>query len=357
MVYNAVFIAYLLLSSFPRIGEKERLAVELILDLAVSYNLDYSRIAMSRDVYGKARVFLPQLLYLAERHGFTKLSKEAEIGYIGAHALLLAIVRPLIDHLSPYEHKEVQNSLEEAYLLLDLALPNLRCAVEAWSIKNFEMTLQTTPLPRANLYDQLERHQTRSLPRIKPHYVKRRDLNHVEFGLSQANSRSNVREESTGLNLIASQSFGQPFRPWWDRPTGGQGVGLGLGTMSAEELGSPAFSEYPSSKLGSPSFTEYPSSKAGSPPFSEYPSSKVRSSAFTEYLSSKASSSGPATPSALTNHEYWNDRMGYEKAAYGMPSWGPTQPWDGRAPGDVRDIPRVVGQKLKKGLRAMLDRL
>lgn len=37
MVYNAVFIAYFLLSTFNKIGEKERLSVELVVNLAASY--------------------------------------------------------------------------------------------------------------------------------------------------------------------------------------------------------------------------------------------------------------------------------------------------------------------------------
>lgn len=37
MVYNAVFITYFLLSSFTKIGEKERLSVELVVNLAASY--------------------------------------------------------------------------------------------------------------------------------------------------------------------------------------------------------------------------------------------------------------------------------------------------------------------------------
>ncbi|KAG9097220.1 hypothetical protein FRC06_007821 [Ceratobasidium sp. 370] len=315
MVYNAVFITHLLLSAFRRIGEEERLAVELVLDLSVSYNLDYGRIAMSRDVYGKARVFLPQLLKLAERHGYTTVSKDSDFGYIEAHALLLAIVQPLVAHLCPYEHKEVQNSLPEAYQLLDLPLPKLRPAVEAWSSKNFEMTLQTAPLPRAN-YDQLKHDQTRSLPRIKTRSVKRRALNMGEPGPSMIDVRLNPRVECIGFDSVDSPSFGEPCQPWWvDRPTGGRALGVGLCTMSVEEFGSPVFSEY---------------------------------------SSSKGSSSGPATP-ATTNPEYWNDRMGYGKLGHGISHWDSRESSDGKGAADTREIPRTVGQKLKRGLRAMFS--
>ncbi|KAG8732921.1 hypothetical protein FRC10_000534 [Ceratobasidium sp. 414] len=252
---------------------------------------------MSRDVYGKARVFLPQLIKLAERHGYANVPKDPDFGYI------------------PYEHKDIQNSLPEAHQLLDLPLPKLRPAVETWSAKNFEMTLQTAPLPRAN-YDQLKPNQTRSLPRIKTRAAKRHGLNIREPSPSPVDLRSNPQVESVGLDPVGSPSFGEFPRPWWvGRPAGGRTLGTGLYAMSVEELGSPVFSE--------------------------------RSS-------SRGSNSSPTTP-AMTNPEYWNDRLGYGKIGHGVSSWDSSESSGGKDAANTREIPRTVGQKLKRGWRAMFS--
>ncbi|KAG8692150.1 hypothetical protein FRC09_011415 [Ceratobasidium sp. 395] len=317
MVYNAVFLAYLLLSAFKQVGERERLSVELILDLSVSYNLDYGRIAMSRDVYGKSRIFLTQLAKLAERHGDAKVPEGTDFGYIEAHALLLAIVKSLVAHLCPYEHKEVQTSLPEAYKLLDLPLPKLRSAVEVWSQKNFEIALQTTPLPRTN-FEQQKDQQTRSLPRMKTRTAKRYGLNIPDFSPSPVPVCSDPRVESINFSPTDTPESGEPNRPWWvDRPTGGRVLGIGRCAISAEELGSPTLSVC---------------------------------------TSSGGLSSGPVTP-ALTNPEYWSDRMGYGKDGHEQSTWGLGETSEVRESetADTRDIPRTIGRKLRKGLKAIFS--
>ncbi|QRV72308.1 RNA recognition motif protein [Ceratobasidium sp. AG-Ba] len=298
MVYNATFMVYLLLSTFPHIGEKERLSVELVLGLAVSYDLQRMRIAMSRDVYGKARVFRPQLAKLAGRYELVRVPKADDFGYIEAHALLLAIVKPLVGHLAYYEHKEIKNSLAEAHRLLDLPLSKIRSAVEVWCSKNFELAVQTTPLPRA-----ICKQQFRSLPRMKTRSAKRYGLNMQGFSPSFHDIAFTPRFESIKFGPVDSSTFGDAYtRPWWvDRPTGGQVLGMNRSrfSVSAEDL-SPT----------SPLFND-------------------------------CSSPGPAS-----NPECWNDQMGYG-------------PWDfsesseesGETSGTA---PKTsVGQKLKRGLKAI----
>ncbi|CAE6384824.1 unnamed protein product [Rhizoctonia solani] len=148
MVYNAVFVTYLLLSNFELMGEKERWAVELVVDLSVSYDLDLGRIDMSRDVFGKVRILLPQLCWLAGRYGYEHTG--TDIGFNAAHCLLLAIVRPLVGHLCPYEHREIKTTLPDAHDLLDLPLRQMHSLVQQWCSNNFEVVLQTAPLPRSS---------------------------------------------------------------------------------------------------------------------------------------------------------------------------------------------------------------
>ncbi|KAH7344115.1 hypothetical protein B0J17DRAFT_714253 [Rhizoctonia solani] len=169
MVYNAVFMTYLLLSNFELIGEKERWSVELIVDLSVSYDLDLGRIDMSRDVFGKVRMLLPQLCVLAAQYGY--VYTETEIGFNGAHCLLLAIVRPLVGHLCPYEHREIKSTVLDAHDLLDVPLPKLHSLVQQWYSNNFEVVLQTTPLPRSS-QPQVAEHEPKVL-RIRNPRVKR----------------------------------------------------------------------------------------------------------------------------------------------------------------------------------------
>ncbi|CUA77172.1 hypothetical protein RSOLAG22IIIB_06546 [Rhizoctonia solani] len=210
MVYNAVFIAYLLLSNFELIGEKERWTVEVIVELTVSYNLDLGRIDMSRDVFGKVRILLPQLCLLAARYGY--LYTETEIGFNNAHRLLLAIVDPLVAHLcvsimpslssyatyakQPYEHDKVKSTISDARDLLDLPLAQLRSLVQQWYSNNFEIVLQTAPLPRSS-----QPPATNNEPRS----LKIRSIGAKRYGLVPEKTREELNSErlkgSLNLNL------------------------------------------------------------------------------------------------------------------------------------------------------------
>ncbi|CAE6491336.1 unnamed protein product [Rhizoctonia solani] len=194
MVYNAVFIAYLLLSNFELIGEKERWTVEVMVELTVSYNLDLGRIDMSRDVFGKVRILLPQLCVLAARYGY--LYTETEIGFNSAHRLLLAIVDPLVAHLCPYEHDKVKSTISDARDLLDLPLAQLRSLVQQWYSNNFEIVLQTAPLPRSS-----QPPATNDEPRS----LRIRSLGAKRYGLVPEKTREELNSErlkgSLNLNL------------------------------------------------------------------------------------------------------------------------------------------------------------
>ncbi|GAB1523733.1 hypothetical protein RhiTH_006883 [Rhizoctonia solani] len=148
MVYNAVFMTYLLLSNFELIGEKERWAVELVVDLSVSYDLDLGRIDMSRDVFGKVRILLPQLCLLAARYGYEHTGTEVEFN---------ERTTP-----KPYEHREIKTTLSDAHDLLDIPLPQLCALVHQWYSNNFELVLQTAPLPRSNQPPASEENKTKT---------------------------------------------------------------------------------------------------------------------------------------------------------------------------------------------------
>ncbi|CAE6422444.1 unnamed protein product [Rhizoctonia solani] len=198
MVYNAVFMTYLLLSNFELIGEKERWAVELIVELSASYDLDLGRIDMSRDVFGKVRILLPQLCVLAARYGY--MYTETEIGFNSAHCLLLAIVKPLVGHLCPYEHREIKSTVSDAYDLLDLSLPKLRPLVQQWYSNNFEVVLQTTPLPRSG-QPRVTEHEPRVL-RIRNPRAKR-------YGWTPAKTCEELNAEKLKGSLNLSLRLGE----------------------------------------------------------------------------------------------------------------------------------------------------
>ncbi|KAG8715404.1 hypothetical protein FRC11_004304 [Ceratobasidium sp. 423] len=198
MVYNAVFVTYLLLSNFELIGEKERWAVELIVDLVASYDLDLGRIDMSRDVFGKVRILLPQLCVLAARYGY--MCTEAEIGFNGAHCLLLAIVKPLVGHLCPYEHREIKSTLSDAHDLLDLPLPKLHSFVQQWCSNNFEVVLQTAPLPRST-QPRVAKHEPKVL-RIKDPRTRR-------YGWTPTKTNENQSSERVKGSLNLSSRVGE----------------------------------------------------------------------------------------------------------------------------------------------------
>ncbi|KAG9089843.1 hypothetical protein FRC07_012247 [Ceratobasidium sp. 392] len=139
-----------------------------------------------------------------------------------------------------------------------------------------------------------------------------------EFSPSLSQMRLNPQVENINFEPTNAPSCEETSRPWWvDRPTGGRALGVGLCAMSMENLGSPALSVCTSSGGSSP---------------------------------------GPVTP-PLTNPEYWSDRMGYGKDGHEGSSWalGKSLEDVGGKTVDTRDIPRTVGRKLKKGLKAIFS--
>ncbi|KAF8603421.1 hypothetical protein BDV93DRAFT_544630 [Ceratobasidium sp. AG-I] len=320
MVYNAVFITYFLLSSFTKIGEKERLSVELVVNLAASYDLSNDRIPMTRDAYAKARVFQPQLCKLAGRYGSVRI--DMEMSYIDAHSMLFSIVKPLVAHLCPYEHDKVRTSLNEAHQLLDLPLSKLRPAVEFWFSNNFEMALQTTPLPRSSHSRVFNERQARSLPRKSRSGARRHGWNPIHaFNPTTTREEYSPRAEKVNFRPVQTGSLRGEPEPWWvDRPTQGRALGVRTGQGK----------EWQASRWN------------------------IRESWSAQELAitSPVSSMGPFTPRTdeSANPEYWNDRTGYGHGSCWEDSIGS---------GKEMETSMKVGQKLadqmRKGFKAMFS--
>jgi hypothetical protein len=58
----------------------------------------------------------------------------------------------------------------------------------------------------------------------------------------------------------------------------------------------------------------------------------------------------------MTNPEYWNDRMGYGGArSHERSCWDSIDSSEGGEEVNMQEVPKTVGQKLKKGLKAIFS--
>ncbi|KAG9119308.1 hypothetical protein FRC07_005716, partial [Ceratobasidium sp. 392] len=99
MICNAVVLAYMLLVSFPCIGEEERAAVQLVLEHIFTFKTELGRIVLTRQNYERAQGLLPQLLVLASRHGLVYAAGRTP-SFMNMATILQTIVEPLVVNLN-----------------------------------------------------------------------------------------------------------------------------------------------------------------------------------------------------------------------------------------------------------------
>ncbi|KAJ1308325.1 hypothetical protein OPQ81_004035 [Rhizoctonia solani] len=146
---NASFVACALLSTFATITEKERDAVQFIIELIPCYDGITGQLQMTFDVHVLAQIYLAELRVMAGRHGYTHDGSLEEAPQ--ACALLNVIVTPLIRHLSNEEYDHLLGSLEEAYLLLSRPIDILRRLVIMWRIQNASISTDWCSHPIGDL--------------------------------------------------------------------------------------------------------------------------------------------------------------------------------------------------------------
>lgn len=150
MIYNAVVFVYILLAMFPCIGEQERAAVELLVNLILTFNFELGRIILTREQYEQAQEFLPQLLVLAARHNLAfPTDSNHSPSFMNMFVILQTIVHPLIGDPTLLNRLEIYATEEEARQIFKLSPDRLQAAVDAWVCENSEFALpkSTTPAP------------------------------------------------------------------------------------------------------------------------------------------------------------------------------------------------------------------
>jgi hypothetical protein len=194
----------------------------------------------------------------------------------------------------PYEHRQVKATLSDALELLDLPLSLLHTFVQKWYSKNFEVVLQTTPLPRSNA-DPANATKHNRVLRIRDPRAKR-------YGWSPSS-----RTENSDVGPLSSGKRAGDTRPWWvDRPRPTLAVRSPNLNVSREEL---ARREWPQSPVSS-------------------------------------ASCGPDTPDM---NECWNDRAG-NTGSYWDESFDPPD-----VVGKEDGVGHKLASQMRKGLKAMFS--
>ncbi|KAJ1308262.1 hypothetical protein OPQ81_003977 [Rhizoctonia solani] len=146
---NAAFVAYALLSNFAIITEKERDAVQFIIELIPCYDGVTGNLRMTFDTHVLAQIYLGELRVMAGRHSYTHYGSLEEAPQ--ARALLNVVVMPLIRHLSDEEYGDLLGSLGEAYFLLSQPLDVLGRLVTMWRARNVSITMDWRSHPIGGL--------------------------------------------------------------------------------------------------------------------------------------------------------------------------------------------------------------
>ncbi|KAG9073617.1 hypothetical protein FS749_014879, partial [Ceratobasidium sp. UAMH 11750] len=146
LICNAVVFVYMLLSSFPCIGNEERATVQLLLEHIFTFNVELGRIVLTRDSYEHAQGLVPQLLVLASRRGLVYAAGRTP-SFMNIATILQTIIEPLVMNLSTLAWMEVYATEDEARQLLKLSLPRLQAAIDTWVCEHSEITFpEPTPI-------------------------------------------------------------------------------------------------------------------------------------------------------------------------------------------------------------------
>lgn len=138
-VCNAPLIAYLLLSCFEIITEKERDVVRFVLDLISSYDISTGELPMTHNVYLLAQIYQAELRVLATLHH--PIHEGPLEDDIQGGDLLSAVILPLIQRATRSEHEAILQSMSEAEQLLARPLETLNELAVTWKSRNHEPAL------------------------------------------------------------------------------------------------------------------------------------------------------------------------------------------------------------------------
>ncbi|CEL59218.1 hypothetical protein RSOLAG1IB_03151 [Rhizoctonia solani AG-1 IB] len=183
---NATLIAYVFLSCFDLVSERERDVVCFVLDLLSSYDILTGELPMTQNVALLAQIYVHELCVMAAYY-----RQESEglswSNQIDPSTLLNAVLLPLIRNLSHDQFQDIVSTADDAEAILSYPLDMLNELVANWKNSKRNRDLAT----RLN----------RSTPSLKPK------------GLSENTPRSECRKEMELLSSSNTQRAKSKTKP------------------------------------------------------------------------------------------------------------------------------------------------
>ncbi|KAB5588623.1 hypothetical protein CTheo_7937 [Ceratobasidium theobromae] len=345
MFYNALVLVYMLLAAFPCIGQEERAAVEMLFELALTFNVELGQIVLTREQYEQAQEFLQQFLILSARHN------------LNIFVILQTIVYPLMSNLSvgivfilyevpfssTFQHvdrMEVYATEQEARQLLNLSLNRLQAAVDAWVCENSELAFLKSVTPA--LVDQ------------HTHNLMAREHGDTWWNTTcQSNSRSSQDPtQSTPLTESNLRRHRMLQRP--QLLTNFMNASPNYANLESPTSALSPFS--PSSAAGRPPTQRTTGSRPGEMPtwtrrFGVYSSPEVFSNSIPSF--------GPGTPQDASPRESWGYQYSSDRRDDYMSPWGDAVSDDQPADDDDQisvDVFERTNIKSRKAKKATLGR-
>ncbi|CAE7110107.1 unnamed protein product [Rhizoctonia solani] len=129
--YNATLIAYVFLSCFDHVTERERDVVRFVLHLLTCYDVLIGELPMTQNVALLAQIYIHELCVMAahyreENKGFSWNNQT------DPRTLLDAVLVPLTRNLTHGQHQRIVHSLDDAETVLAYPLDMLNELVASW---------------------------------------------------------------------------------------------------------------------------------------------------------------------------------------------------------------------------------